>query len=190
MPPPSGALRGDVTRVDSVEVRTAGGVVAFRLLLLALIVVSLVVKGPRLFDLAVQGLTGALFAYLIPIVLVVVVLVLIARFIPIGGCLTAIFRIGMLGAVNRAGRPRTLGGRDVQIQTPSGFVRARIAADVVLAAGDEVVIHGPAFGGVKHAWIVMRLAPTTFTRFGRGVVGIVLATIVVLPLCIVLLVAV
>lgn len=185
---PFGAVRGVVVDGVAVPARAAGGVVPLRFLLLLAVVVTLVIKGPQVMAAIVEGTVRLTLLFIVPLAFIIIATAIIGRFLPVGGCLTAFLRIGMLGAVLRPRRHRPdPDGWDLEVLTPSGIVRARIAAALPLGGDEEIVIHGPTFNGTKHAWLVMVISPITCTRLGRGVVSAVVALIFGLSLCVLLL---
>lgn len=179
-PPFWTGVRGVVADGRPVRANTAGGVVLGRLVVLAAIVVTVVLNWQPIIVMVTDAMVGFLMAQLIPIVVVVVIIVLLARFVPgTGGCLLLPLRLITLGAFSSPGRgTKADDGWDLVVETPHGSVATRIAADIPLEGGEEIVVHGPAYGGRKHAWLVQGIEPT-FVRVGRGIVPLAVATIVI-----------
>lgn len=185
---PLGALRGVVVDGMVVPARAAGGVMPLRLLLLLAVMVTLLIKGPQVMAAIIEGTVRLTLLFIVPVIFIVVATAIIGRIIPVGGCLTGFLRMGMLGAVLRPWRQQPEpDGWDLQVLTPSGLVRARVAATLPLSGGEEIVIHGPTFNGTKHAWLAMVISPLTCTRLGRGVIPAILGSLIILPGCAVLL---
>lgn len=117
-----------------------------------------------------------LFWTLFPFLVLWLVVAALANRVGLGGCLSVPFTI-------RAPRvqPRDDGWRlDVQT-SPTGGERVLVAASPPVDVGDEIVVHGPLLGGVRHAWLIQGVAPSTYTRVGRGLVGTLLLAVVLLP---------
>lgn len=183
---PWGGLRGYVAEGTPLRLGMATGVAPGWLLVLAPVVAVAIARGPQLIALFTNAVLGLVLTFLGPILLLMFGMALIAK-IPGGrGCLTA------LPFLATAWVPRPGDGSgdgwDLVVETPSGLVPARVAANAPLSGGEEVVIHGPVFGGVKHAWLFQCLSPRPYTRVGRGVLRLFLGALVWLPLAILVLV--
>jgi hypothetical protein len=173
-------VRGVVTDGRPIRVRSAGGVLLARLVVLAAVIVVVVLYWQKIVDAVTNALLAFFLAQLLPILIVVVVIALVARFLPAaGGCLLLPLRLLSLGAIGGLGRsPKAEDGWDIVLETERGEVAVRIAADIPLDGGEEIVVHGPAYGGRKHAWLVQGIQPA-FVRIGRGIVPLALATVLV-----------
>lgn len=181
-------VRGVVTDGETRRLRSAGGVLPAQLLLVVALVVVVVVKGQRIIELLTEGLVSLVLAFLVPIIIAIVLLVLIGRFLPISGILMVLLQFITLGAARRGGVVQDANGWDVELDTRDGLMPVRIAAALRLVGDEEIVVHGPAFGGVKHAWLVQGIAPVPFIRVARGVIPLLVNAFVVFPVCMVLLV--
>lgn len=96
----------------------------------------------------------------------------------LGGCLAAPFALTAFG--RRAATPQV--GWDVVVDTgPTGPETVAIAGDPPLQTDQELLVHGPRIGGIRHAWLIQGIAPVTFTRFGRGLIGTAILVAILLP---------
>lgn len=156
-------LRGVVVDGSPVHTGAAFPVSAFKVAVLLAMVGVLVVYR----DLMTQVILELTLAFLPVILLAVLGLAVTAR---LGsGCLGHLLGGALVGGLSR---PRNeADGWDLVIETDDGLVHARVAAVIPLSEGDEVEISGPNVRGVKQAWLLRRVAPTTAVRLGRGIFG-------------------
>lgn len=117
-----------------------------------------------------------LFWTLFPFLVVWLVMAALASRVGLGGCMSVPFMI----------RPPRIQPRDegwtLDVETgPTARERVLVAAMPPVDVGDEVVIHGPSLGGVRHAWLIQGVEPSTYTRLGRGLVGTLLLAVMLLP---------
>lgn len=118
-----------------------------------------------------------LFWWAFPLLVVWLVLAFFAGKLGLGGCLTAGLRLNTV----RGPRPRDGGWRLLVATGADAAEHVVVAGDIPVQPDHEVVVHGPMIAGVRHAWLVQGVAPTTFTRLGRGLNGTVLLALVLLP---------
>lgn len=180
-----GAVRGLVVEGEQRAVGDAGGVPLAWLALWAIMAITVLFK----LDAFVAALTNAVlslvFLFIGPIILIMIGLAVLSR-IPGGGCLLALPSMLPLGRGHRFSEPPA--GWDVLVETDSGAVPVRLAANAPLNGGEEVVVHGPALAGVKHAWLFQCLSPRPYTRVGRGVLRLLVGGLIIVPLFVALLV--
>ena len=135
-----------------------------------------------------NGIVSLLLTFFFPIVIIMVLLMLISRFLPIGGCLGGLMQVLTFSALTRRGDTTDTNGRRLTIDTPQGEVAAEVAGSIPFDGGEQVSIHGPVIGRTKHAWLIQGITPRPFTKLGRGVLGLLLSTFVVVPLTVLLVV--
>lgn len=118
----------------------------------------------------------SLFWTLLPFLLIWIVLGALASRVGLGGCLMAPLMIRLPRA-----QPRD-DGWALDVQTgPSSGESVHVAGDVPVRTGDEVVVHGPLIGGVRHAWLIQGVGATTFTTVTRGLIGTIVRAAILVP---------
>lgn len=182
-----GGLRGYVVDGGRAPLGNAAGVTAVRLILLVALAVVALLRGPQIAEAITNAVISLVLIYLGPILIIMIALALLSRIPGMTGCLGALVRGLSFSWLIGRGNAHAPAGWVLEVETSSGTVECRVAADAPFNAGDEIVVHGPSFGGVKHAWLLQRLSPTPFTRVGRGVLGLLLTLFVVAPLMFLLL---
>lgn len=168
------AVRGVVIAGEQVNLRYVPGTIAVRVGLVALWGFLVYTKA---LDLVTQMFWN-LFWTAFPVLIVVVVVAWLASRVGMGGCLTAAFQVSLF---SRNRDPFHTGWRLVVDAGQSGSHVVTVAGDLPFAAGHELVVHGPRVGGARHAWLVQGIAPVTYTRLGRGLVGTLVVAIILVP---------
>lgn len=181
-----GELRGYVAEGTPQRLGMAGGVGLGWLLVLAPVVAVAFVRGPQLIELFTNAAIGLVLMFLGPILLLMFGMALLAKIPGASGCMTALPLLATSWVPRRG--DGTGDGWDLVVETPSGLVTARVAANAPLSGDEEVVIHGPVLGGVKHAWLFQCLSPRPYTKVGRGVLRLLVGALVWLPLAVLVLV--
>lgn len=182
-----GGLRGRVVDGEQQRLGNAGGVTAIRLLIVGVLAVVALMKGPQIAETITNAAISLMLIYLGPILIVVIALALLSRIPGMTGCLGALFRAVSFSWLLGRGRTEAPDGWTLVVETASGSVECRLAANAPFNGDEEVVVHGPSFGGVKHAWLLQCLSPRPFTRIGRGLLGLLATLLVVAPLVILML---
>lgn len=182
-----GGIRGYVVGGSQAPLGSAAGITAIRLILVGGLAVVALLKGPQIAEAITNAAISLVLIYLGPILILMIALALLSRIPGLTGCLGVLFRAMSFSWLLGRGRSAGPAGWVLQVETASGTVECHLAADAPLSGGEEVVVHGPAFGGVKHAWLLQCLSPRPFTRIGRGVLGLLLTLFVVAPLMFLLL---
>lgn len=72
-------------------------------------------------------------------------------------------------------------GWNLTIDDGSGEERLELAGNLQVSADQEVLAYGPRVAGVRRAWFIQVLSDPTDTCLGRGVVGVVVLALVLLP---------
>lgn len=169
------SVRGVVVDGQQVQQRFVPGAMPLRWLVLAAWAALVYFKAQ---DLLVAVFYEGLGIFL-PIIIFVMLFGWVASKLRIGGCLLAGFFIG------QSARPRSAPRDDGMLLTvhssQSDAEQVLLAASVPVAPSEEVVVHGPSFGGTRHAWLMQGIQPTTFTRVGRGLVGTLVTLLVFVP---------
>lgn len=178
-PIPRGSSSGFTVRGIAVE----GSQVRRRLLPGAMLLrVLLALAWVGLVYLKAQDILAAAFWQLFwmafPFLVIWMLLVAFAGRFGLGGCLAVPFT---LGAGLPRGTPRDDGWDLVVMTSEDAGERVAVAGDLPIQPDHELVVHGPRLGDTRHAWVVQGVAPTTFTRVSRGLVGTVLLAAVILP---------
>lgn len=182
-----GSVRGYIVDGGQAPLGSSAGVTVLRLILLAALAVVALLKGPRIAEAITSAALSLVLIYLGPILIIMIALALLSMIPGLTGCLGVLFRALSFSWLIGRGRSAPPPGWVLLVETADGPVECRLAADAPFNGGEEVVVHGPAFGGVKHAWLLQCLSPRPFTRIGRGVLGLLLTLFVVAPLMFLLL---
>lgn len=176
------ALEGVVLDAQPAHLGRAGGVVPAQLMLFAVVGLIMFIKGPALVSAITQAVLSLISLFLGPLVVIVLLLAVASRVPGASGCMGVLMHLAWVPGRFGSRPSSAVDGWRTLLETPSGAAEVHLAANASFHGGERLLVHGPAIGGVKHAWLLQSVGPRPFTRVGRGVIGLLLNTFIFVPL--------